>query len=268
MSKVSISAARAANVDKGKTETEEQRVKRLVGLAVKASHESFNTIADGAAAAVWFAIQHGRCVYMNMLFSEMHPKDSLAFRAYYVNNVMDAYGIGGQRDPEDETKWKVRPVPFFKFTAKPMKDGKNTGEFFTVNKSDKPEIAQAIKDGLKNARSKTEGEFREIAWVTPQQAATDNVLTPAKALSGLISAFKRIAKDLPHSGMGRVELLRMVNSSPLDAKSRKEIDDLATASEAAGKSIPKEEIKDETDTAVGQTGGNKPATESENRVSA
>lgn len=69
----------------------------------------------------------GRGEYLNYLFANLEPIDQTGMRIYFANRLIDLFGVGGVRKPDDETKWLIRPHSFFTITLNPpaTADGKD-----------------------------------------------------------------------------------------------------------------------------------------------
>lgn len=224
----------------------------------------------------------GRPEYMNFLYSKASPTDQTAIRVFFCNRIIDLFGIGGVRDPEDQAKWLVRPQPFFFAAARP--DSKlidangNPKHFGLVNTVDKDEngtdptknrpawlkkladadpkqaeIAIANLKAFRKAVTDAGPEKLVFDWITRDQAS--RIEGPAdveKAGTQFVGSIKRLAKALAAAGMSRSivdDVMDVLPADWIDKKDRKEIRELFKANQPVAVPVtakPSETPKDET----------------------
>jgi hypothetical protein len=97
--------------------------KRVNGLNDKAINSASSAKTDlmNAAAAGVFYLMCGHPHFLNDLYTRLVKANSgMAgeLRSVFTAKVHDHFGLGGVRDENDASKWKIRPTAFFVFGTK------------------------------------------------------------------------------------------------------------------------------------------------------
>lgn len=143
----------SSTTDATNMETFADNTKRVTGIvdhAIKASQSHMTTLQEAFAASYYRAIAHGRLDELNRLYVGLNEADAFAMRSWAIPRVTDLFGVGGERDPEDNTKWAKRPVEVIRFRAKPETSGPDAGlHLYMVKTGDGTKLSAVEVENVK-----------------------------------------------------------------------------------------------------------------------